>query len=304
MASTDGDQKSKAKVDRSGDELMTSYMPLSYAAVHQELDTLKDVSAEISREWQEEVRMYEETMMDSSSRTEQVPRRNYRNDENIITDTKLYPYHTACYPLLDAYDQETTNEIPGYLPCSPEAINECFIGLPSIMFSLTCSSNGRLPCVVAGGEWMNGLDARLESQKDPNHWLEHENVDDDSVSSCSYGLAKFPTKAKNRADILFKLLRHAMSDLQKDHCLASALLVRMAKWKLFDSVQYLRKVLSIIVAERKVCNGQCYLDEEADEPDHDCSTVSHVMRLNDTSITSHLTFHAALLLCFPQVESL
>lgn len=282
MASTDGDQKSKAKGDRSGDELMTSYMPLSYAAVHQELDTLKEVSAEISREWQEEESMYEETMMDSSSRTEQVPRRNYRNDENIITDTKLYPYHTACYPLLDAYDQETTNEIPGYLPCSPEAINECFIGLPLIMFSLTFLQMGYCLALLLEDEWMNGLDARLESQKNPNHRLEYENVDDDSV------FFLLLTKAENRADILFKLLRHAMSDLQKDHCLASALLVRMAKWKLFDSVQYLRKVLSIIVAERKVCNGQCYFDEEADVPDHDCSTVSHAMRLNDTSITSHL----------------
>ncbi len=106
----------------------------------------------------------------------------------------------------------------------------------------------------------------------------------DSIASCSYGLAKFPTQAKNRADILFKLLRHAMSDLQKDHRLASAIMARMAKWKLLQSVQYLRKVLSIIVAERKVCNGQCYLDEDVDEPDHDCDQVSHVLRL-DTCTT-------------------
>jgi len=267
MATTEDDQKSKTKLDRSGDQLMTSYKPLSYAAVHQEIETLKDVSAEISREWQEEVSLYEETIR---HKFKHVPRRNYRNDENIVTDTKLYPYHTACYPLLDAYDQRmNSQEVPGCLPCSLEAIYKCFIGLPTMPFSISVLQMEDSHALFLE-EWMGGLDERLESQKGHNHWPEHEKIYDDSIASCSYGLTKFPTQANNRADILFNLLRHAMSDLQKDHRLASAILARMAKWKLLQSVQYLRKVLSIIVAERKVCNGQCYLDEDVDEPDHDC----------------------------------
>lgn len=222
--------------------LLTSYQPLSYTTVHQELANLKEISAAINEEWQQEVSMYEETILQNfgssaSSQAEQVPRRNYRNDDNIVSDTKLYPYHNACYPLLSIYEQDTYfthSLIPGQLICSDEAISFCVSGLETkAPLYLSVES---MHALFLEDEWVNGLENRLKAQEDPTHWLAYEQVDVDFAASHSFGLARFPAEANARADILFKLLRHSISDLQKDHIMASAIIFRMAKWKLFQSV--------------------------------------------------------------------
>ena len=88
-----------------------------------EIEVLHAVSAitcemrALEKSWDEEVAKYEETIMvrtdDDKSRC--LLRRNYPNDAGIIDDTSLFPYHPACYAMLDCYEthsNESAENIP------------------------------------------------------------------------------------------------------------------------------------------------------------------------------------------------
>jgi hypothetical protein len=100
--------------------------------------------------------------------------------------------------------------------------------------------------------------------------------DEDEASSPSpdarnlfYGPVHLPVNRKERASILLKLLRHSMSELQRDHTLATAVIVRLMRGHDLDDVSVLRQLLAILCSEYVVCEFP-YVEEEP--LDHFCGT--------------------------------
>jgi hypothetical protein len=83
-----------------------------------------------------------------------------------------------------------------------------------------------------------------------------------------YGPKLLPRKRKERAAILLKLLRHSMSELQRDHTLATAVIVRLMRHHDLDDVTILRQLLAILCAEYVVCDPE----GEPEPGDHFCET--------------------------------
>jgi len=86
-------------------KLITTYEPIPYELIEEEMEVFAQVQASMDQLWEEECQKYEETMqvvVDGKNLT--VPRRNYFNEEGVVKDETLYPYDTVYYPLIDAYD--------------------------------------------------------------------------------------------------------------------------------------------------------------------------------------------------------
>ena len=280
-----------------GTALLTTYKPISYAEVRQEILTLMTVTAASLEEWRREESMYEQTVTRTGETPSVVPRRNcLTSDGGNVRDPELFPYHTACYPLLDAYEQRiivdweayregteliwstdfsvtgNTRErnereldvIPGYLPCSLEALE---ISLGVLLYSDKED--------ILEDEWNNGLEKRLKSHDNPEFYFQQE----EAVIHEKFGISFFPPEADAKADLLLKILRHALSDLQKDYRLARAVIRRLSKWKLCQNADCLRRALSIIGTRLADCDGYCFerffaADQQDELPDHSCAAVS------------------------------
>lgn len=99
--------------------------------------------------------------------------------------------------------------------------------------------------------------------------------------------------------ILLKVLKHSLSDLQREYRLARAVLLLIADWRLCDDdddqdrggqkgegmngIECLRQVLTIISSEYVPCAGYCHETHIAeggpDGPDHYCKDVSLMILL-------------------------
>lgn len=166
----------------------------------------------------------------------------------------LFPYHSSCYPLLDAY------ECLGDYTLSSEDI------CPSSLFLYKNESNDD---DTFNGYLPNSLDAILTSMNNL------ERIED------------FPGPPSNKIEILLKLLRHSMSDLQSDYRLASHVIKQFKKWNYFMVADIFRKVISIVLAERKYCNGNCSrVDNNSEEQDHDCTAWTHLAQSIGAGIAS------------------
>jgi hypothetical protein len=302
--------------------LLQGYERLSSAEVQIQADLADVVSREMESIWEEECAKYEETIaviIDGKSR--KVPRRNYANQKGEVTDPTLYPYHTSCYPLLDAYDhlydgpgqkqpiealavqpcpvpldvrQDTLDRgnfnLQGYLPSSLHCIIETMVQnnvdwpvleeFPQVLRLLQESQfhnnkymGNKIP--DDGDEYESFFSyTALEDIEFPSLALD-EDDDEDAMSLMSrfvrnkkYGPGHLPTERKERAALLLNLLRHSMSELQRDHTLATAVIVRLMRHHDLDDVTILRQLLAILCAEYVVCDM-----EGEDEPgDHFCGT--------------------------------
>lgn len=286
----------QTKAHNEGKALLTTYTPISYVEVRQEVLTLMAVAAASLKEWRREESMYEQTVTRTGETPGVVPRRNcLTSDGGEVRDPELFPYHTACYPLLDAYEQRiivdweayregtelvwstdisvtgNTRNLPfremdvsGHLPCSIEAL-EISLGI------LLYSDNED----ILEDEWNNGLENRLKSHDNQEFYFQQEEL----VIHERFGISFFPPEADAKADLLLKILRHALSDLQKDYRLARAVIRRLSKWKLCQNADCLRRVLSIIGTRLADCDGYCFErfltgDQQGEIPDHSCVGVS------------------------------
>lgn len=94
----------------SDEEALYGYRRMPEIEVLRAVSEIKDAMRALEKRWDEEVAKYEETIMvrtdDDKSRC--LLRRNYPNDAGIVDDTSLFPYHDACYAMLDCY--ETHND--------------------------------------------------------------------------------------------------------------------------------------------------------------------------------------------------
>jgi hypothetical protein len=74
-------------------------------------------------------------------------------------------------------------------------------------------------------------------------------------------------------NILLRLLRHALSEVQRDYYLALTILTRLSRERALDDVAVLRKVLLIVNSECVECDNLCDIGEK----DHDCGEWSAFM---------------------------
>ena len=266
--------------DESESGLLTCYEPISPAAIRGEDEVLRAVASASWQEWQAEVSKYEQERVEGGER---VPNRNYPNPEGRVTDSELFPYHTSCYPLLDAYSFIAEDRVPRYdQPIVPP------ISPPRLFLPLIPSIPGTLPCsppaieisilgqlntdkmALIDIEWNCGIVKPIVPPDDSDFGSES--------SRRGFGVDAFPSQPQARADILLKILRHAKSDIQNDFQLANAVILRLSEWKLCQDVNCFRKALSIIGTEARECDGNCvvrWMTGETDEPpDHRCEDVS------------------------------
>jgi hypothetical protein len=83
------------------------------------------------------------------------------------------------------------------------------------------------------------------------------------------GPAKLPQQREERTELFLKLLRHSLSELQRDRKLAAAVMLHMASRGDFENVLVLRRFLAIVLSEYVYCDRHC--DEERESWDHFCA---------------------------------
>jgi hypothetical protein len=129
------------------------FAPFAEEELEAERGIYESLERDIASSWEEECKKYEETAsVEIDGKTVERPRRNYINREARVEDPSLFPYHSACYALLDAYDNlyesldqepvpkdavptfcypppphypavpRVSDEVQGFLPCSVRAI--------------------------------------------------------------------------------------------------------------------------------------------------------------------------------------
>jgi len=295
------------------DEISYSYEAIPYRSIQVELEKLSQVQESIAGAWEEECQKYEETMQlmvrvvqdeDGHGATgwfvstveeqeQEVPRRNYFNSSGadggrkFLQDESLFPYHSSCYNLLDAYDclyyehgEEQQQEggergheeqqpmpknavrptssppfhrgcdgellspgfefEPEFMPASPESVQEFLLGrrIDSTSFPPRDVVFGRNEF---WGLLLNYFDA-----------LRHHRRDDPS---------SLPEERRERAPILLKILKHSLSELQRDLKLAAATLALLCRFHDLDDVAVFRQVLVVLDSE---CVLRCDFPCEAD----------------------------------------
>lgn len=265
MSEIQADQTAMLKEE----EPIFGYNRLSERAVIDAVKELKDTMAEIQQSWDKEVLQYEKIMLVSTmSGTKRLARRNYPNKEGTVGDESLFPYHSACYPLLDAYDglEEDYTPWPGVVP-------------PVLPHRDDRSS-------------------RLHDPNTPVLPSSYLPCSTDAVIRSLQNLSSVP----ERSTIALKLLKHSMSDMQCDHRMSARVIGSMKSWDCFVDVDVYRSILAIILMERRICNGRCYSRNDTDDDvDHVCRSYQGLEQLFagavGTSSQDALTTRHAHLLC-------
>lgn len=87
-----------------------------------------------------------------------------------------------------------------------------------------------------------------------------------------FGPSVLPNDRSTRTRVLLRLLRHALSELQRDYRLAAATAVCLMRHMDFDDTDVLSRFLAILVAEYVACNEGACTEEDFDEglADHHC----------------------------------
>ena len=258
-------------------KLLKKYEPIPYELIEEEMKVLAQVQELMDQLWEEECQKYEETMqvvVDGQNLT--VPRRNYFNEDATVKDETLFPYHAQYYSLLDAYDclYETGQDQPisknavrpnsepfearailshdfeidnfqGYMPVSMEAMKQS-------LFSLALEGFFEGPADF----WYTA--AKHINEQGEQQYSDFKQKHSSPQYYCQEG----------RAAILIKLLRHSLSELQRDYRLAAAVLAEISRDCYCDDINIFRQLLAVILSSYVMCDEPCDLD--ANSLDHNC----------------------------------
>lgn len=329
MASSKNEQEPAGPFEETK-KLLLAYERMRYRDVEQKVAELRQITAQMQGMWNDEVKQYEKLMevkIKGKGKILKVPRRNYYNSRGEVKDPTMFPYHTACYPLLDCYDclyedrdfqptyeknavipprvrvgnrrdepddDEQEADVPGALLTSWESIHAALL-YEGENWDESDLSNHAIGISEAEIYVMcSSNTVRLDlnrSLDDAERHFREQNEDYEYFEN--HGPHNLPLDEKERQLILLKLFRHSMSDLQRDHRLADVVLRRMIDWCYFNDVTFYARFLSILMVEQRKCDGEChsrYLNAttEVDEPDHYCFDVSTTV-LNSSVIRTTKT---------------
>lgn len=257
-----------------------------------------DLEKENTASWEDECQKYEKTMsVVIDHKKKRVPRRNYINKEAKLQDETLFPYHASCYSLLDAYECLYDNpkqqpvskaavptssfppppvyngparmmpEIQGYLPCSLRSIAGAIFRISQVNggqnasyffgYVISCLAREISGCIRDGTE-------RRPFDDMVSRFLAGTWGFVSTPTQC--GPVEFPTDNPLASrELLLSLLRHGLSEIQRDHLLAQAAISRLNAEGHLEDVEFFRRFLIVAVSEYIFC------DEPCDEPeDHVC----------------------------------
>jgi hypothetical protein len=261
--------------------LLDSFQAIDYDSLLHEIQVYRDVFANLQEEWEKEASSYEEQIdVPYQGKPRSVPRRNYPNEEGKVEDSRLYPYHDSCYLLLDAYNVLYQTEVD----CLEAKIGRLdYPGSMSPQRQMAGMPENCLPCSHVAVERTFPGDFKGETLFSEALYEGANDLENNggkySLSSLSETASQapqqYPDSNQARADLMLKLLRHALSELQRDHILAGRITSFIAEWKLCDDPSTFRRFWSTILAENISCDGYCAerSAENDEHPDHSCEVV-------------------------------
>lgn len=280
------------------------FVPLDLTEIMDQIPKYKEFMEEIQTRWEEESVRYEEsirTRLSGSNSPQEIPRRNYANPKGLVQDTTLYPYHSSCYALLDAYDHLYAPDQPQPVPRNSimpkvqgaweehnrlhaeqheedgqDVADFLLCSLQSIMAVFFQRQRNPIPDDNQPFTFAQKIIAMIRRQSKGPRFQEDitkfQHLDKEwsialTPEAFSPSLATLPTEATERVHLLLRLLKHSISELQRDHMLASAILARLAMDGHFNDVHTLQRILMILSSEYVTCaNFDCEHPE-----DHDCA---------------------------------
>jgi hypothetical protein len=249
--------------EHSKKDAMYGYRRLQELEVINAVQELKATMENIERLWDEEVARYEESVMVN---TKFLSRRNYPNTTGTVQDSSLFPYHTACYSLMDCYDR----------------LNDGFLG-----------NHDDVPLTSREDDDRDALFLEEGRDRVPSFHPNSRKAIQESIQN----LRDLP----ERGEILLKLLKHSMSDFQADHRLSLEIVERSREWKCFQDVHFYRQLIAIVLLDRKICNGRCSARFDEDEYlDHFCDYWQTLERIIGVSLcdgVDEFSNEHALLVC-------
>lgn len=308
--------------------LLEAYVRIGTIEITESREAYRKLEKSLTHQWEIECLKYEGTMeVTIQGESARVPRRNYANAQGTVNDCSLFPYHTSCYPLLDAYDclYENQNDQPieqssicpscepsnlrraeiegfqvtveGFMPNSVRAISEALIqanlahdtNIDNALISAFKSDSVHLATEVSEAE-----------QRDPaslsDFWFAvgQQDISDGPVTRAderqAFGPLNHPLDRRSRVDLLLKILKHALSELQKDYRLAAAILVRLHRNHDLDDVEAMQRLLVVLTSEYVVCGQPCSFDGDCDEADHFCRDTDEFYLCLESLLFEGLTF--------------
>ena len=287
------------------------YKRLDRTSLDIEQSLINSVRGVLNAEWEAEMHKYEESMAVTLRRrplTQTVPRRNYFNPQGVVQDTSLFPYHNSFYRLIDAYDclyeegQEQPIDPDSVIPYKQDIdilqqgvrqnTDKTFI-LASKFAICACLLQKTLsvdPAILLSSNaaqlWFR-LEVGFAQGKSRQEVLGEDEV--------------HPTPSLVQPQILLKILRHALSVLQRDHFLAEQVLLCMARRGDLDDPCVLRDLLVIVRDEHIDCGHRCRLGQGED---HTCHVYRDLLKTLWRAVgtcVSHITQdHAVVIAGFVQ----
>lgn len=331
------------------------YRPLRRLAIRSRQRQLVATSDEVEREWKAELAIYERGGSNGDARDD-YDRNYANNDRQVVHENlfpyhdAFYPLLDVYYHLEEdnlhplgpsnsdvrpenypspLHDVASRRElevgemaIPGHMNNSVHAI--CMALLPRYR----CKNE----VWARHDEATNQFDPTVEPPSVLSSW-EDEIWEDDQMEAAMDSFASFPLTRTNasvfgpeslffsmsRADVgcvLTKVLRHALSDLQKDHVLGRAVMDLMIEFRIFDrdivedsddgGVDRLARVLAVFASEYVIgCDWYCHTrhldaveiageqgddDDAPQPPSHYCSDWKHSITALSLVITCGITF--------------
>lgn len=301
--------------------------PFSFYLVQDEAVQFECTKTEMNRLWDDEGSAYEQTMevkvnTTNSSKTFFVPRRNYINAAGVVQDTSLFPYHTAMYPLLDAYDclyephqfqskeepvdedayrycpsypiqdrlldqdMEVEDNLFGYIPSTMQAVLESLV-LSKINWDNDSEddlSTREIFLIMTKDFWRHSRDKFMilknsslvlnpsdlerywatkinEIPEQCSHFLFQGSEEAfPRASMRQFGINYLPESRTERVSVLLRLLRHSLSELQRDYKISAAVLMCLQRFHDLDDVSVLRRLLAILDEEYIECDFPCNAD--------------------------------------------
>jgi hypothetical protein len=170
---------------------------------------LHDLRKSLIREWSDESFKYEQEELFCNAHTT-VPRRNFMSASGHVHDTALYPYDSAFYPLLDAYDQLYLNQS-----------HDPYANLINAGDVLSKSISRPF-----GSNYVQDFDADELDRENEEPLVEIVVLRASADARASIGeafvlYATSPERREVLIESLLKILCHASSDLQRDLFLAA-----------------------------------------------------------------------------------
>ncbi|GKY93881.1 hypothetical protein MPSEU_000355000 [Mayamaea pseudoterrestris] len=318
MASTN---KSAAAPSDSNASTTDWYQPLNSELLQLQCESFQQLKAQIDQEWEEETAKYEQLItietipQDGKTITMEPirPRRNYANPQGIVEDPSMYPYDTALYPLLDAYDALYVDKIGHSItsllkhPIPFDSIPPCLLPFDKRIYAGSVDDNNYedpsdVPVVdshtpvsiQALAQTMLQKQCHCCSYETLVYMMQHALDDNQSYLASPlvdlkaqaalqgdnafyaaaaqkelfeqndtlliderHGHDRLPFERTHRGSILLKLLKHSLSELQRDDRLAAAVLVLLARHHDLDDCSLLARLLTIVSSEYIACDREC-----------------------------------------------